>query len=345
MASAREGRCLEVGPPGSPVEFSADGRDLLICGDVLSTAATIRPGSLALVYLDPPFGTGRPQPYRAGLSGKEKALDDRADPEAWWSHWGPRIDALSRTLRPGGILVIHLDPRLAPRVRVSLDARLGPANLVNEIVWHYRSGGIARDRFAAKHDTLIVYRTAAGHTFHRQTEKRLLAHRVRRAGVDEFREGGRWYRHALMDDVWEIGHIPPDARERLGYPTQKPESLVERLLSAFTDPGESVTDLACGSGTLPAVARRLGRRWIAGDRDPRAIVCTAGRIARAITPELLARWNDAGVMGRRGDLAKRLERWRRAPSSWGLSESELLVTRGENAVAPGFCIAWEEGAI
>ncbi len=341
MEKDRESRCMALGPRGNSTGLSPDGRNLLLLGDCSVTAPVIRDGSLALIYLDPPFGTGRSQPYRAGLAGREKPYTDRGGADRWWEEWGPRIDAMLGALRPGGILTVHLDPRLAAFVRVALDRRLGGANFLNEIVWHYRSGGIARDRFAAKHDTLLVYRNGKGHTFHRQTEKRYLAHRARRAGVEEFRDEGGWFRHASMDDVWEIGHIAPDARERLGYPTQKPEALIERLLLAFTEAGESVGDFTCGSGTLAAVAHRLGLRWVAADLDPRAVVCTAGRIARSISPELQESWSRSGIEYRRSDLADRLDRWRQRPREWGLSAVERRALGAANARGPGYRIEWE----
>jgi DNA modification methylase len=296
---------------------------LLIRGDCFDVAQVEEfSGSIAMVYLDPPFGTGRLQPYRFGMAGEERSFADERDPDAWIARWLPRIDAMILTLRRGGILVVHLDPRLASLLRVALDARLGGANFLNEIVWHYRSGGVARDRFPWKHDTLLVYRNGPGHIFHPLTEKRYLAHRVNRPGVEEFQDAGGWYRHARIDDVWEIPFLPADSKERLGYPTQKPEALAERLLAAFTDPGDPVADFACGSGTFPSAAERCGRRWVAGDVDPRAIACTAARIARIHPGTLRNAWNEAGIDGRRRDLKERLLRLRSGPETWGLTPEE-----------------------
>lgn len=341
MLQAGDRRSLSFGPPEEATPLFPEGRQPLQLGDCLVTSQRIPAQSLGLIYLDPPFGTGRPQPYRSGLGRIETPLLDRGDPQEWCARWLPRIDAMIRALRPGGILVVHLDPRLAPRVRVSLDARLGADNFLNEIVWHYRTGGIARDRFASKHDTLLVYRNGRGHTFQRLTEKRYLAHRMMRAGVEEFQDQGGWYRRASIDDVWEVGHVTPDSRERVGYPTQKPEALIERLLLAFTMEGDAVADLACGGGTLPAVAQRLARRWIAADLDPRAIVCTGARIARLIAPALTEAWTKAGVAGRRGDLGERLARWRVEPNLWGFTQVERSALQGVEVCRPGFRIEWD----
>jgi DNA modification methylase len=305
------------------MDLLADGRDVLIEGDCLEVAQrVVPPGTLAFVYTDPPFGTGRAQNYRLGMEACEAPFQDRGDPAAWLRYWTPRLDAMTIALRPGGILVVHLDPRRAPHVRLLLDERLGASNFLNEIVWHYRSGGVARDRLAAKHDTLLVYRTAQGHTFNRTTEKRYLAHRANRPGVVEHRDARGWFRYARLDDVWEIPFLPADSRERLGYPTQKPEALIVRLLEVFTQRGDSIADFTCGSGTVAAAASRLDRHWLASDIDPRAVACAAGRIARLRSPALSAAWDSGGIAGRRHDLKERLHRMRENGSTWGLTDEE-----------------------
>lgn len=238
-------------------------------------------------------------------------------------------------LRPGGILVLHLDPRTAPLARVRLDEMLGGDAFLNEIVWHYRTGGIARDRLPSKHDTLLVYRKGGGHTFHQLREKRYLAHRASRRGVEEHRDARGWYRYARMDDVWAIPAVTADARERLGYPTQKPEALLARLLDTFTNPGDTVVDLTCGSGTTLAAAQRAGRMWIAGDEDERAILCSLGRIVRMLSPDFAKAWDRCGVAERKGDLAARIARHRAEPGSWGLADEEREFLSGLPSVALG----------
>ena len=334
---------LGAGDLGTTSSLVAGGRSRIILGDCIDVSSRLPAACQAFIYIDPPFGTGRSQPFRFGLGKRERPFRDHADPDAWWLHWEPRLVALIRVLRPGGILVVHLDPRLAPRVRLALDDRLGRRSFLNEIVWHYRSGGIARDRFPGKHDTLLVYRRGEGHLFHPQIEKRYLAHRLMRNGVEEFRDDRGWYRYATVDDVWQIPFLPADSMERLGYPTQKPEALVERLLLAFTDAGDAVADFTCGSGTLPAVAQRLGRMWIAVDQDPRAIACTAGRIARILSPSLNQLWRRAGIKGRRQDLGERLARLRERPATWGLAEEEIRLLSDEDVTGGAFQIEWPDG--
>ncbi len=303
--------------------------DLLVEGDCGEVAGRmVAPGSAALAYMDPPFGTGRAQPYLFGMGKQERPYPDPADPVRWMEEWTPRIEAVIGTLRPGGILVLHLDPRLAPRARVMLEdpPLASRVRFLNEIIWHYRTGGVARDRFAAKHDTLIVYRRdGAKTTFHALTERRYLAHRANRPGVEEHRDGRGWYRYARIDDVWEIPFLPADSRERVGYPTQKPEALVERLVLAFTEVGDLVVDFTCGSGTCPAVAARTARRWIASDLDARAIASTAARLARLRSADLALAWDHAGIEGRRGDLRERIARMRGDPESYGLTPEEAVA--------------------
>lgn len=256
--------------PGGDALYHARAEDL---------TPTLPTGCLDLIYLDPPFGTGG---RRNGLAGRDGrfGLDGQA------AYGDPRREDLSpwmtgllaeckRLLRPGGALFLHLDYRLAHRARCRLDELFGPAGFRNEIIWHYATGGISRRWFARKHDTILYYCHGPGHTFHPMKEKKYLAHRMCRAGVPEFKDEGGWYRYRTLDDVWQIPWLTADARERTGYPSQKPLALLERILSAATDPGDRVADFCCGSGTTAVAARRLGRKWLASDCSALAI-----RVAR-----------------------------------------------------------------
>jgi DNA modification methylase len=166
-----------------------------------------------------------------------------------------------------------------------LDAIFGRRHFVNEIIWHYATGGVPRDAFARKHDTILYYRNGPGHTFHRLQEKKRLAHRMSRRGVEEFQEGDGWYRYRYLDDVWQIPWLTQDAKERTGYPTQKPLALLERILQAATDPGMRVGDLCAGSGTTALAAARLGRRWLIADQSAAAVEIARLRLETAGFPD------------------------------------------------------------
>jgi DNA modification methylase len=254
-------------------------RDSLVLGDGLDVARMLPDGCLDLVYLDPPFGTGT---ARRALKGREGRFDLEPgvayhDPDhAGLSPWlRDLLLETRRVLRPGGALFLHLDWRLAHRARLFLEEIYGEEGFLNEIIWHYATGGVPARWFARKHDTILYFRHGEGHTFHRLREVKRLKHRVSRPGVEEFQDAEGWYRYKFLDDVWEIPWLTQDARERTGYPSQKPEALLVRILEAATDPGMWVADFCGGSGTTAAAARRLGRTWLSSDLSPLAI-----RIAR-----------------------------------------------------------------
>ncbi len=250
--------------------------------DSLELAGSLPDGCLALAYLDPPFGSGRKHRTLRGRDGRfglkdEEIFDDprSEDLPAWLAEL---LAEIRRLLRPGGTLFLHLDHRSLHRARRLLNGLFGADNLLNEIIWHYATGGIAERWFARKHDTILFYRNGPEHTFHRQKEKKYLAHRMGRAGVEEFRDERGWYRYRFLDDVWEIPWLTQDSSERTGYPTQKPLALLERILRAASDPGDLVADFCCGSGTTAVAARMLGRRWIAGDSAELAVSIARRRL-------------------------------------------------------------------
>jgi site-specific DNA-methyltransferase (adenine-specific) len=273
--------------------------NLLIRADSVDVARALPDGCLDLIYLDPPFGTGRGRRMDRGRGGRRVGRwDDSGDPRGREQEIGssadrrvafadPRTDGTlqpwltellaetPRLLRRGGALFLHLDYRRAHHARRRLDAIYGEGNFLNEIIWRYATGGVPRSAFARKHDTILYYRNGPGHTFHRLREKKRLAHRMGRRGVEEFEDAEGWYRFRYLDDVWEIPWLTQDARERTGYPTQKPLALLERILAAATDPGMRIADFCCGSGTAAVAAERTGRRWIAADCSRLAV-----RIAR-----------------------------------------------------------------
>jgi len=258
---------------------------LLVLGDNLEFLKAEPPGSADLIVTDPPFATGR---LRAGPSGPAApaAFPDRwASLEAYLDFLRPRLAAMRDLLQPRGSLVVHLDFRAAHLVRAELDRLFGRGRFVNEIIWHYTGGGRGKRAFARKHDNLLWYAKGPGWTFNidsvREPYKPTSGYA--RGGIVS-RAGKRYAPHpdgTPVDDVWDIPIVNPLSPERCGYPTQKPERLLERLIAALSNPGDRVVDPFCGSGTALVVAARLGRAWMGGDIFPAAIAATRRRLDAA----------------------------------------------------------------
>ena len=197
----------------------------------------------------------------------------------------PRLEEMHRALKPTGSIYLHCDPHASHYLKVAMDKVFGADNFRNEIIWHYYNKMHDRRKkmFPRATDTLLFYVKDArsDFTFHQLKEKRekpikqLL--RVKRDGkmVNRKDEHGRvMYKestHKIMDNVWRIPALQPAAREKLGYPTQKPEALLQRLIEASTERGAIVLDPFCGCGTAMAVAHKLKRQWIGIDISPTAI--------------------------------------------------------------------------
>lgn len=263
--------------------------DLVIHGDSLAVATAHAGADLALVYIDPPFGTGRVQRGRAG-----RYDDDGDAPEAHVAWLAPWLAASKAALAPTGSLVVHLDWRAVHYVKVALDRLFGRDCFVNEIVWGYSVGGKSRRGFGRKHDTLLWYgRTDAWAFYPDQVRvpRRAGSHmKVERdedgnpVQIKRDRKSGRIYRYPVADgkipeDWWtDIETLNRSERERTGWPSQKPQRLLERLVNATTQPGDRVADWFAGSGTTAAAAQRLGRRFVVADASADAIAIIETRL-------------------------------------------------------------------
>jgi len=269
-----------------------DSPDRLIHADNLALMAELADRSLDLVYIDPPFATGT---VRRGLGGE---FGDRTgDPDAFVAWLTPHLAESRRLLRETGSLFVHLDYRASHYVKVALDHLFGRARLVNEIVWCYSVGGKGRRSFGRKHDSILWYGRTADYTFYpdavRVPRKPASHMRVVRGPdgqpVQEKtdRRTGRVYRYPVAagkvpEDWWiDIETLNRGDEERTGWPTQKPERLLERIVAAASGPGERVADWFAGSGTTAVVAQRLGRRFIATDRELEAVLVASRRLAAA----------------------------------------------------------------
>jgi site-specific DNA-methyltransferase (adenine-specific) len=259
----------------------------LIRGDALTVGRLLPDASIDLIYADPPFSTGR---RREGtFSGA--AFDDSVSGgiHGYLDRLRPVLVEFHRLLRPTGSLYLHLDWHAVHYAKVELDGIFGAGRFLNEVIWHYGLGAArSRSHFLRKHDTLLVYRRGPRATFNVVRGAVTPAMAAKYRHLDEqgrfMRSRGRRYYlkgGKPLDTVWNIPTLGATSRERTGYPTQKPEALLERIIAASSNPGDTVLDPFCGSGTTPAVAQRLGRNWIAGDVLEAAIGVSATRLRRS----------------------------------------------------------------
>ncbi|WP_287130440.1 DNA methyltransferase [Candidatus Cyanaurora vandensis] len=240
-------------------------------------------GGLKLIYLDPPFNRGT-DVWGDQMMGETTfsalAYTDTWDPSAYLTMMAARLRLMHGLLAPDGSIYVHCDWRSSAPLRLLLDEIFGREHFQNEICWSYRTQGASRRRFARKHDTLFFYTKSDHWTFNTQTERSYMQHRYGFANRDfKQDETGRQYRETLLRDVWETPALQSATRENLGYPTQKPEALLQRILECSSNPGDLVADFCCGSGTTLAVAQRLNRRWLGCDQSSWAIHTTRKRLS------------------------------------------------------------------
>ena len=282
---------------------------VLVHGDNLAGLSALRARGVraAMVYLDPPFFTGREHSHVERSRGKDgivrrlvPAFDDRwGSLEEYLGALGDRLTVARELLDPAGCLVLHVDPKTSHYAKVLCDEIFGPGAFASEIIWRYRRWPAKTKNFQRVHDVLLRYvrdpevaprfrqlyeplAASTAKTWGTQRQRAVVdtAGRRRRSSVTADESPG-----APLGDVWDISIIAPVARERTGYPTQKPEALLERLVEACTEPGDLVVDGYAGSGTTLAVCGRLGRRAIGIDQSPQALSITRQRlVAQGLKP-------------------------------------------------------------
>lgn len=292
-------------------------RNRLIWGDkkyVLPALLDEFAEKVHLVYIDPPFATGADFHYSV-IVGDESF--DKApsviEQKAYRDTWGKKLDSylqwfyetvvlLRDLLSEDGSILVHLDWHIGPYAKVVLDEVFSSQNFVNEIVWHYHSGGIPQNFYPRKHDVLYWYSKSGKQQFDKTaasfpraicpecgqtvTKWNNLKKEVDADGrvFRSIKSAGKVYRYyddepALVPDVWlGINHLQQKDPERTGYPTQKPAKLLERIVKAHCPEDGLVLDVFCGSGTTPAVAESAGRRWIAADVSRFAVHTTRKRL-------------------------------------------------------------------
>jgi site-specific DNA-methyltransferase (adenine-specific) len=265
----------------------------LYFGDNLTVLKLIPDSSVQLVYIDPPFNTGREQQRskvttkrnnagnRIGFKGeryetvKSHVLSYDDQFANYWEFLEPRIEEAFRVLGNSGTLYLHLDYREAHYAKVLLDALFGPECFLNEIIWSYDYGGKSKSRWPAKHDTILVYvKDPKNYYFNSEEVDREPYMAPGLVTLEQIERG------KLPTDVWWHTIVSPTGKEKTGYPTQKPVGILRRIIQASSKPGDVVLDFFAGSGTTGFVANELGRRFILVDQNPESIQVIKDRLPK-----------------------------------------------------------------
>lgn len=259
-------------------------KDYVVLSACSSVLREFRDATFQMIYIDPPFNTGKVQQRRTiqtvrneegdrtGFGGNRYAttelsrrsyLDVHDD---YLDFLSPLLAQAKRLLTDSGALYFHIDYREAHYVKLLLDSIFGREAFLNEIIWAYDFGGRAKDRWPAKHDTIFVYvKTPGKHFFDQQAVERIPYMAPGLVGPDKAARG------KLPTDVMWQTIVPTNGKEKTGYPNQKPEALIRRFVQASTKRGDRVLDFFAGSGTLGSVARQLERRFVLVDKNPEAV--------------------------------------------------------------------------
>ncbi|MCK9246892.1 MAG: site-specific DNA-methyltransferase [Anaerolineaceae bacterium] len=255
-------------------------------GDNLRLLEMLPDACVDLIYIDPPFNTGKVQSrkqlrtvraeegqgdrtgfggnsYHTEVLGEGDYRDTFSDFEAFLR---PRLEQAYRVLKGDGSFYFHIDYREAHYCKIMLDQIFGRGNFINEIIWAYDFGGRAKNRWPAKHDTIFFYaKDARGYTFNLEDIDRIPYMAPGLVGPKKAAKG------KLPTDTWWHTIVGTNSREKTGYPTQKPLGILERIVRASSDPGDLVLDFFAGSGTTGQACLNLNRRFILCDSNPQAV--------------------------------------------------------------------------
>ena len=276
--------------------WSVDGPDIVIEGDNLPVLRALTDEAFQLIYIDPPFNTGTVQSRRAvttmaAESGSRLGFRGRSYEtvrgmvlgyndvfEDYWEFLEPRLEQAWRLLSGTGTFYLHLDYREAHYAKVLLDALFGRDRFLNEIIWAYDYGARTRRRWPAKHDTILVYVKDPGRYWFDSSEVDREPYMAPSLVTPEKAARGK-----LPTDVWWHTIVSPTGGEKTGYPTQKPEGILRRIVAASSRPGDWVLDFFAGSGTTGAAAAALSRRFLLIDENPEAIAVMRTRLGDGVS--------------------------------------------------------------
>ncbi len=264
----------------------------ILLGDCLNLLPELPDGAFQMIYIDPPFNTGKQQTRRTletvakeagdrtGFAGRTYATRLLAE-SSYRDNFGdyleflaPRLEAARRVLHETGTLYFHIDYREAHYCKLLLDEIFGREQFLNEIIWAYDYGARAKRRWPAKHDTILVYVKNAKDYYFDSSEVDREPYMAPGLVTAEKAARGK-----LPTDVWWHTIVPTNGAEKTGYPTQKPEGIIRRMVLASTREGDACLDFFAGSGTLGAVAAKLGRRYTLIDQSEEAIRVITDRLS------------------------------------------------------------------
>jgi site-specific DNA-methyltransferase (adenine-specific) len=266
----------------------------VILGENLEVLATLADGSFQMVYIDPPFNTGITQTRRSlatvadadgdrtGFEGRRyrtellQSSSYRDSFDDYLAFLAPRLEEAQRLLNETGTLYFHIDYREAHYCKLLLDEIFGRECFLNEIIWAYDYGGRSKRRWPAKHDTILVYAKDPDRYFFDTESVDREPYMAPGLVTPEKAARGK-----LPTDVWWHTIVPTNGSEKTGYPSQKPEGILRRMVQASTRPDDWCLDFFCGSGTLGAVAAKLERNFVLVDSNPEAVRIAGERVGLA----------------------------------------------------------------
>ena len=263
--------------------------NVVYCADNLEVMKQLPSESIDLIYIDPPFGKNAVR--------KSRAWDSQVQGLSFYESWGngiysyvafmrDRLEQMHRLLKPTGSIYVHLDWKSVHYIKVEMDKIFGESNFKNEIIWHYRSGNIAKNNFMRKHDNILLYsKNKKLSKFNMQYRKEYYkalypTKKLSFKGANDSEDKHGKYRTSQIDSVWEIPHVFTLGKEHLPYPTQKPLALLERIIKASSNENDVVADFFCGCATTLSAAQSLGRNWIGVDASKDASIVIRKRMLR-----------------------------------------------------------------
>lgn len=287
----------KIFPQGAGYPDTVPGNRLIL-GDNLAIMSALLPeyeSRIQLIYADPPFFTNRRFPARVGRGEDSRRPQDWKLADGYQDNWAsidqyldmlyPRLYLMHRLLAPEGSLYLHLDWHANHYARLLLDEIFGPEQFLNEIIWVYHGPSPIRSAFNRKHDTILCYTKGKDYIFNADDVREPYNPNTVKTFASSPKAGfGKvpdLKRGKVPEDWWYFPVVARLHGERTGYPTQKPEALLERIILASSNPGDLVADFFCGSGTTACAASKTGRNFIASDATWRAVHTTRSRLVRS----------------------------------------------------------------